>query len=65
VSDVELRYLNRDERPAFVLDDVHSADFFNIDAQPGAGAPQFMLKDVTDFSAERANGVADTEFKHV
>ena len=27
VSDVVLRYMNRDERPAFVLDDVHDATF--------------------------------------
>jgi len=61
VSDVVLRYMNRDERPAFVLDDVHDATFSNIDAQKGDGAPQFILKNVTNFSAHQVNGVADTK----
>lgn len=59
VRDVVLSYLNRDERPAFVLDDVHNASFSNIDAQKGEGAPQFLLKNVTNFSAHQVNGVDD------
>ena len=27
VNNVVLRYMNRDERPAFILDDVHDANF--------------------------------------
>jgi len=61
VSDVVLRYMNQDERPAFVLDDVHDATFSNIDAQKGDGAPQFILKNVTNFSTHQVNGVADTK----
>ena len=53
--------MNQDERPAFVLDDVHDATFYNIDAQKGDGAPQFILKNVTNFSAHQVNGVADTK----
>jgi polygalacturonase len=60
VSDVVLRYLNRDERPAFVLDDVQNADFSHIDAQKGDGAPRFILKNVTNFSAHQVTGVKDT-----
>ncbi len=60
VNDVVLRYLNRDERPAFVLDDVHGATFYNVDAQKGEGAPQFILKNVTNFVTHQVNGVADT-----
>lgn len=59
VSDVVLRYMNRDERPAFVLDDVHNARFTNVDAQKGEGAPQFILKNVTNFLARDVNGVED------
>ena len=59
VSDVVLRCMNRDERPAFVLDDVQDAAFFNVDAQKNEGASQFILKNVTNFSAARVNGVAD------
>jgi hypothetical protein len=61
VSDVVLRYMNRDERPAFVLDDVFDASFSHIDAQKGEGAPQFILKNVTNFSTHQVNGVKDTK----
>jgi len=61
VSDVVLRYMNRDERPAFVLDEVSDATFYHIDAQKGDGAPQFILKNVTNFSAHQVNGVVDTK----
>jgi hypothetical protein len=60
VSDVVLRYLNRDERPAFVLDDVQNAGFYHIDAQKGDGAPIFILKNVTNFTAHQVTGVKDT-----
>jgi len=63
VSDVVLRYMNRDERPAFVLDDVHDARFYHIDAQKGEDAPQFILKNVTDFSAQDVNGIDDTKLE--
>ena len=59
VSDVVLSYLNRDERPAFVLDDVHNATFYNVDAQKGEGAPQFILKNVTNISTHEVKGVED------
>jgi hypothetical protein len=65
VSDVVLRYLNRDERPAFVLDDVHGATFYNVDAQKGEGAPQFILKNVSDISTHQVNGVEDTKVEKV
>jgi len=63
VSDVVLSYLNRDERPGFVLDEVSDAAFYNIDAQQGEGAPQFILKNVTNFSARQVNGIADIQLE--
>jgi len=65
VNDVVLRYMNRDERPAFVLDDVHNARFTNVDAQKGEGAPQFILKNVTNFSARNVNGVEDVNVQKI
>lgn len=62
VSDVVLRYLNHDERPAFVLDEVQDASFYHIDAQMEVGAPQFLLKNVTNFSAHGVNGIKDVNF---
>ena len=63
VHDVVLRYLNRDERPAFVLDDVHDAEFYHIDAQKGDGAPQFILKNVSDISIHDVKGVDNAKIK--
>jgi polygalacturonase len=65
VNDVVLRYMNRDERPAFVLDDVHNARFTNVDAQKGEGAPQFILKNVTNFSSHDVNDVEDVNMEKV
>ncbi len=65
VSDVVFRFMNRDERPAFVLDDVQDARFFHIDAQKGDGAPLFILKNVSNFSTHQVNGVDDVKLNKV
>ena len=57
--------MNRDERPPFVLDDVHNASFYHIDAQKGDGVPQFILKNVTNFSTHQVKGVEDTKLEKV
>ena len=61
VNNVVLRYLNRDERPAFILDDVHDASFNYIDAQKGDKAPQFIFKNVSNISIHEVNGVDDVK----
>lgn len=65
VNNVVLRYMNRDERPAFILDDVHDAGFFHIDAQQGVDAPQFILKNVSNISIHDVNGVDDVKLDKV
>jgi len=65
VNNVVLRYMNEDERPAFVLDDVHDASFNHVDAQQGVDAPQFILKNVSDISIHEVNGVDDTKLEKV
>jgi len=59
VSNLVLQYLNRDERPAFVLEDGHNASFFQIDAQKGVSAPQFILTNISNISIHEVNGVDD------
>ena len=61
VNNVVLRYMNRDERPAFILDDVHDASFSHIDAQKEDDAPQFILKNVNKISIHEVNGVDDVK----
>jgi len=65
VGNVVLRYMNRDERPAFVLDDVHDAKFIHIDAQKFAGAPQFILKNVHDISFHQEDGVEGVKLEKI
>ena len=65
VNNVVLRYINRDERPAFILDDVHDVSFSHIDAQKGVDAPQFILKNVSNISIHEVNGVEDVKLKKV
>ncbi|HET8655497.1 MAG TPA: right-handed parallel beta-helix repeat-containing protein, partial [Longimicrobiaceae bacterium] len=53
LSDVEVSYLEPDARPAFVLEDVHDADFHHVTAEPpAAGSPAYVLRAVTDFRTE-------------
>ena len=65
VNNVVLRYMNKDERPAFILDDVHDARFYHIDAQIGEDAPQFLLKNVSNISIHEVNGVDDVKLGKV
>mgnify|MGYP001488404188 CR=1 FL=1 len=55
--------MNPDERPAFVLDDVHNASFSHIDAQKHENTPVFILKNVTGITTHQVIGVQDTEIK--
>jgi polygalacturonase len=56
-----------DARPAFVLEDVESADFFQVKAPhpKTPGVPVLSLKDVRDFSIGRSKPVPDTEVDSV
>ena len=56
-----------DSRPAFALDDVQGADFFQIKAAhpQTPGVPVFSLKNVQDFSVARSKPVPDTEIENV
>jgi len=63
VNNVVLKTINPDERPAFVLDDVHDATFSHVDAQKRENTPVFILKNVTGITTHEVKGVEDTEIK--
>jgi hypothetical protein len=65
VNNVSLRCLNKDERPAFVLDDVHDANFSDIDAQSGEDAPRFIVKNASDISIHQVNKMEDARLDKV
>jgi polygalacturonase len=64
-DNIEIRTEKDDQRPAYVLGDVHDADFFRVQAPHSADAPTFALHNVTDFSVSQCAGVADTKLKSV
>lgn len=61
MNGVKILSKSPDARPAFALDDVSDADFFQIKAPSGSGAPVFSLHNVQGFSVARSKPVADTE----
>ena len=63
VNNVVLKTMNHDERPAFILDNVHDASFSHIDAQKNEATPLFILKNVTGITTHQVKGVQDTEIK--
>ncbi|MCA9733093.1 MAG: right-handed parallel beta-helix repeat-containing protein [Deferribacteres bacterium] len=65
VKDVVFRYMNTDERPAFVLDDVHDAEFYHIDAQKIDGAPLFLLNNVSEAAFHQVRGIQDMRLDKV
>lgn len=50
LDNVDVRFVERDERPAIVLDDVEDVDFSNIKADAVDSVPRFWLKNVKEFS---------------
>jgi len=64
-NNVEIRYVNDDMRPAFVLDDVQNAEFNNVDTRNVKGVPTFMLKDVKNFETYQCESVDNIKLENV
>jgi len=62
LSDVEVRTMKDDARPAFVLDDVEHADFIHVKTQTGAGA--FALDNVKDFNVYLSRPIPETHLEN-
>jgi polygalacturonase len=60
MSNVRIKTLQPDARPAVWLEDVDEADFFHLQAQTAAGAPVFSLHQVEHFAVRYSEPVADT-----
>jgi len=54
LRDVEVSYLREDMRPAFWLNDVIGVDFLHVKGQHAADVPTFLLKSVSDLSANQS-----------
>jgi polygalacturonase len=65
LNNVEVRFMQEDRRPAFVLDDVSGADFQHVKAQKAADVPTIVLKNVKDFTARDCTPLPDTKIPNV
>ncbi len=65
MRDVEVNYMKEDFRPGFVLEDVHGADLVHVRAAHAPGVPNFVLKNVENFSIYQSRPVADAELEKV
>jgi hypothetical protein len=59
MNNVEVSYLSKETRPAFILDDVKDATFRNVKAQPVEGAPLFVLKNAENIEIKDCGGMKD------
>ena len=65
MDNVEVSYMKKDERPAFLLSDVRGADFHRVSALHAPDVPTFLLKDVEDISVQRSHPLPDTRLERV
>jgi polygalacturonase len=63
LSNIDIRFLSEDQRPAFVLDDVKDADFNNIRAQRTADVPAFVVKNVEQFTLRESRDLPDQKLE--
>jgi polygalacturonase len=65
MTNVGIYAMKKDLRPAFVLDEVETADFFRLKLQLAGTVPAFDLKTVKDFSVFQSAPVPDTKLSYV
>jgi hypothetical protein len=58
LNNVEVRFMQEDRRPAFVLDDVSGADFFHVKAQKAADIPYYRPKEGGGLHGARLHAIA-------
>jgi polygalacturonase len=61
IKDVEVRPMNPDMRPGFVLDDVNGAEFIHVKLPNTPEIPSVALKNVKNFSVTQSKPLSDTQ----
>ena len=64
MSNVQVKTIRPDARPAIWLEDVDGADFSRIQAQTAAGTPVFSLHQVRNFAVRDSEPAADTRLPY-
>lgn len=62
---VKIECEKKEERPAFVLEDVQDAEFVGVRVPVSAGQATFVLRDVKDFRLHRCRPLGDVEIGQV
>jgi len=65
MDNVELSYLGKETRPAFILDDVKNIELNNVEAQKSTSAPMIVLKNVEDFRSVNSQSIKNKSLKKV
>lgn len=65
LNNIDVRFMENDQRPAFALEDVKDADLINLKADRIAQRPVFSLKNVEKFSLRNSRDFSDTKLKRV
>lgn len=65
MNDVAVHFEQQDTRPAFVLNDVTTADFHHVTADKVNGVPTYDLTSVDDFTVTDGRPVRDIHLAHV
>ena len=61
IKDVEIRPMQPDMRPGFVLEDVSGAELIHVKLPQTPEVPSVVLKNVKDFSVTQSKPLADTQ----
>ncbi|WP_181306084.1 glycoside hydrolase family 28 protein [Rufibacter sp. XAAS-G3-1] len=65
LDNVELRFLGKETRPAFILDDVTGIELNNVEAQKAEKSPLLVLKNVTDIRVSGSASLKNMKKKRV
>jgi polygalacturonase len=59
INNVEITYMGKESRAAFIMDDVNGASLFNIRAQKGTSGRLFLLKKIKNIQFDKVKGVTN------
>ncbi|MEO5682485.1 MAG: glycoside hydrolase family 28 protein [Chitinophagaceae bacterium] len=65
LNNVEVSYLGKELRPAFMLDEVSGISFFRVKAQAVTGVKTFLLKKVSGFDMQDGTAPGSRNYKNV
>ncbi|WP_211309794.1 glycoside hydrolase family 28 protein [Mucilaginibacter yixingensis] len=65
MKDIEVHYMNTDQRPAFMFDSITGADLEHLRGQHPSGVPTLVLNKVNGLALHNSPNIADTKTDHI